>query len=46
VARLRTQQAELSQEDEPTLGDLAGELRREAEAQAAASRELEALLGS
>jgi serine/threonine-protein kinase len=46
VARLRTQQAELAQEDDPTLGDLAGELRREAEAQAAASRELEALLGS
>jgi hypothetical protein len=46
VARLRTQQAELSQESDPTLGDLASELRREAEAQAAASRELEALLGS
>jgi predicted Ser/Thr protein kinase len=46
VARLRTQQVELTQEDDPTLGDLAGELRREAEAQAAASRELEALLGS
>ncbi len=46
VARLRTQQAELSQEADPTLGELAGELRREAEAQAAAARELEALLGS
>jgi hypothetical protein len=46
VARLRTQQAELAQENDPTLGDLATELRREAEAQAAASRELEALLGS
>jgi hypothetical protein len=46
VARLRSQQVELAQEDDPTLGDLAGELRREAEAQAAASRELEALLGS
>ena len=46
VARLRTQQAELAQESDPTLGDLASELRREAEAQAAASRELEALLGS
>jgi len=46
VARLRTQQAELSQESDPALGELAGELRREAEAQAAASRELEALLGS
>jgi predicted Ser/Thr protein kinase len=46
VARLRTQQVELAQESDSTLGDLADELRREAEAQAAASRELEALLGS
>jgi hypothetical protein len=46
VARLRTQQAELNQESDPALGELAGELRRDAEAQAAASRELEALLGS
>jgi hypothetical protein len=46
VARLRTQQAELSQENDPALDELAGELRREAEAQAAAARELEALLGS
>ena len=46
VTRLRTQQVELAQESDPVLGDLAGELRREAEAQAAASRELEALLGS
>jgi predicted Ser/Thr protein kinase len=46
VARLRTQQAELSQETDPSLGEIAGELRREAEAQAAAARELEALLGS
>jgi hypothetical protein len=46
VARLRTQQAELAKESDPALGDLADELRREAEAQAAASRELEALLGS
>jgi predicted Ser/Thr protein kinase len=46
VARLRTQQAELSQEADPSLGEIAGELRREADAQAAAARELEALLGS
>jgi predicted Ser/Thr protein kinase len=46
VARLRTQQAELGQESDPALSELAGELRREAEAQAAAARELEALLGS
>jgi len=45
VARLRTQQVELAQESDSTLGDLADELRRETEAQAAASRELEALLG-
>jgi predicted Ser/Thr protein kinase len=46
LARLRTQQAELSQASDPALGELADELQREAEAQAAASRELEALLGS
>jgi predicted Ser/Thr protein kinase len=46
VARLRTQQAELGQESDPALSELAGELRREAEAQAAAARELEALLVS
>jgi predicted Ser/Thr protein kinase len=44
VARLRTQQAELAQENDPSLGEIAGELRREADAQAAAARELEALL--
>ena len=38
VARLRTQQAELAQASDPTLGELASELRREAEAQAAATR--------
>jgi len=46
VARLRTQQAELAQESDHTLDEIAGELRREAAAQAAAARELEALLGS
>jgi hypothetical protein len=45
VARLRTQQAELAQESDPALGDIAEELRRETAAQAAAARELEALLG-
>jgi serine/threonine-protein kinase len=45
VARLRTQQAELSGESDPTLGDLTKELRAEADAQAAALREIEALLG-
>ncbi|HEX3276432.1 MAG TPA: serine/threonine-protein kinase [Gemmatimonadales bacterium] len=44
VARLRTQQAELAGEADPGLGELAADLRREAEAQAAAARELEALL--
>jgi hypothetical protein len=46
VARLRTQQAELAQESDQTLDEITGELRREAAAQAAAARELEALLGS
>jgi hypothetical protein len=46
LARLRTQQAELSQASDPALGELADELRREADAQAAAARELEALLGT
>jgi hypothetical protein len=45
VTRLRTQQAELAQESDPALGDIAEELRRETAAQAAAARELEALLG-
>jgi hypothetical protein len=46
VARLRTQQAELSAESEPTLGELTKELRAEADAQAAALRDIEALLAS
>jgi hypothetical protein len=46
VARLRTQQAELSGESDPTLGELTRELRAEADAQAAAVREIEALLAS
>ena len=46
VARLRTQQAELSAESEPTLGELTKELRAEADAQAAALREIETLLAS
>ena len=46
VARLRTQQAELAQASDPTLSELASELRREAEAQAAAAQELEAFLRS
>jgi ABC-type transporter Mla subunit MlaD len=46
ITRLRTQQAELAAEAEPGLGELAADLRREAEAQAAAARELEALLAS
>jgi hypothetical protein len=46
VARLRTQHAELSGESDQTLGDLTKELQAEAEAQAAASRELAELLGS
>jgi hypothetical protein len=45
VARLRTQQAELAQESDPALSDIAEDLRRETAAQAAAARELEALLG-
>jgi hypothetical protein len=45
VSRLRTQQAELAQESDASLADLAAELRREADAQAAAAKELEALLG-
>ena len=45
VTRLRTQQAELVGESDPTLGDLTRELQAEADAQAAAARELEALLG-
>jgi hypothetical protein len=46
VARLRTQQAELAGESDPTLGELARELEAEAAAQAAAAREVEALLAS
>ncbi len=46
VTRLRTQQAELAGEAEPTLGELTRELRAEADAQAAAAREIEALLES
>jgi predicted Ser/Thr protein kinase len=46
VARLRTQQAELAGETDPTLAELTRELSAEAAAQAAAARELEALLGS
>jgi hypothetical protein len=46
VARLRTQQAELAGETDPTLAELTRELEAEAAAQAAAARELEALLGS
>jgi predicted Ser/Thr protein kinase len=46
VARLRTQQAELAEESDPTLGDLTRELEAEAAAQGAAAREVEALLAS
>jgi hypothetical protein len=46
VARLRTQHAELVEETEPTLADLTRELQAEADAQAAAAKEIEALLGS
>jgi len=46
VTRLRTQQAELAGESDPTLGDLTRELQAEADAQAAAAREIEALLAS
>jgi predicted Ser/Thr protein kinase len=46
VARLRTQQAELAGESDPTLGELARELEAEAAAQAAAAREVELLLAS
>ncbi len=46
VARLRTQQAELSEAGEPTLGDVTRELQAEADAQAGAAREIEALLGA
>lgn len=45
VARLRTQHAELAGESEPTLAELTRELRAEAEAQAAAAREIAVLLG-
>ena len=46
VARLRTQQAELTGESDSTLGDLTRELDAEAAAQAAAAREMETLLGA
>jgi len=46
VARLRTQHAELAEETEPTLAELTRELQAEAEAQAAAAKEIEALLRS
>ena len=46
VSRLRAQQAELSEAGESTLGDVTRELREEADAQAAAAREIAALLGS
>jgi predicted Ser/Thr protein kinase len=45
VARLRTQHAELAGESEPTLAELTRELQAEAQAQAAAAREIAALLG-
>jgi hypothetical protein len=46
VARLRTQHAELAEESEPTLADVTRELQAEAAAQAAAAKEIEALLGA
>ena len=46
VARLRTQHAELAEETEPTLAELTRELQAEAKAQAAAAKEIEALLQS
>jgi hypothetical protein len=46
VTRLRTQQVELAGESDPTLGELTRELQAEADAQAAAAREIEALLAS
>lgn len=45
VSRLRTQEAELAQQTDP-LADLTAELRREADAQAAAAKELDELLGA
>jgi hypothetical protein len=44
VARLRTQHAELVEETGPTLAELTRELQAEADAQAAAAKEIEALL--
>jgi len=46
VTRLRTQQAELAGDRDPTLGELTRELQAEADAQGAAAREIEALLAS
>ena len=46
VARLRTQQAELSDAGEPTLDEVTRELQAEADAQAAAAREIAVLLGA
>jgi hypothetical protein len=46
LTRLRTQHAELAGESDPALADLTRELKAEAEAQAAAAREIEALLGA
>jgi hypothetical protein len=45
VSRLRTQQAELSDAGESTLGEVTRELREEGDAQAAAAREIAVLLG-
>ena len=46
VARLRTQQAELRGAEEPALADVTRELQQEADAQAAAAREIRELLGA
>jgi hypothetical protein len=45
VSRLRAQQAELADASEPALGDITRELQAEADAQAAAAREIAVLLG-
>jgi hypothetical protein len=46
VSRLRAQQAELSDAGDSTLGEVTRELQSEADAQAAAAREIAALLGT
>jgi ABC-type transporter Mla subunit MlaD len=46
VSRLRTSQAELSDAGESTLGDVTRELQAEADAQAAAAKEIAQLLGT